>query len=1055
MSFKRIVLLASLLASAAATGALAQTFRGSLAGTTSDSSGATIQGATLKLENPATGFARSTTSSSTGEFIFPDLTVGSYTLTVSSTGFATKKIGGIEIEVSRTSNLAVQLGVAQQSAVVEVTASAATIETSSSALVGVVDRKTVADVPLNGRDFRQLIKMAPGVSPSTSSVNGMRTSGNNYQIDGADNNDAFQNAAAVNQGGVAGIAGTLLPVEAIDQFSVQSNAGPEVGRNGGASVNLVLKSGTNVLHGTAFYNNRNEALASISPLLPAGAPKAVIRNNQFGFSVGGPVIKNKTFFFAVGEGQLAIANNSVLDTTPSDAWVTQAKTVLAKYNTPVNPVSLNLLTIWPASSRTGPATANNYISNARNDYNSFNGVIKIDHRFNDKHSIFARYFGGTGTQTADVGSHLRDFFQVAPSHMHNISVVENAILSPTMVNQVTLGVNYFLQTFNDSNTGFNPIALGLNTGVTEPTLIGSPKMTISGFDFVGASNPLGRIDTTGHITDNLSITSKGHLWKFGGEYRRAVLDVFYDINKRGTFTFDGTRGPWSTDTTLSGNLRSLADFLAGTPSNSNGATIARGQLQRLYLQNSFDFWAGDTWQVTPRLSLNYGVRYTYHGPLYDDKNSITNFVPSIGFVTPGKDFGSLYPKDWNNLAPRLGFAWTPSKDSKTSIRGSVGVFYDVPALNFFTANTGVPNGGAAGVNANPGGANPVYTLSVKNVTFTPGAAIFGTAAPTPPFGAFGVSQDYRTPYIYNYNLNVQRQVSRATVLQLGYVGSSGRKLSVLRDINQAVVTNGIAVRPYATQYPNLSAIDQAESIANSNYNSLQFQARQNFWNGLSGMFNYTFAHAIDNTSDVRNTVPTNSYNLRNERGSSTFDIRQIVTSFLSYEVPTFTKMAPRLMKGWQLNSLFTFHGGSPLNILAGSNVSLTGENRDRVDLVGDPFANVPTLTGTTAVQYFNKAAFAKPANGTFGNLGRNSFYGPGFGSVDFSVFKKTPITERISTEFRVEIFNILNRTNWANPNTSLSSSSFGQMTQTRNGSSAPGLGFGEPRNAQVSLKVIF
>jgi hypothetical protein len=1050
MPFKRLFLFLAVAASLCA-----QSFRGSLSGTTTDPSGSAIAGAVLKLEDPATGSVRSVSSATDGAFTLIDLPVGVYTLTVSSPGFESKKIGNLEITVSKTTNITVQLGVAQQNAVIEVSASAVTLETTSTALIGLVDRKTVADLPLNGKDFRQMIKLSPGVSPTTTSVNGMRTNGNNFQIDGADNNDAFQNAAAVNQGGVAGIAGTLLPTEAIDQFSVQSNAGPEQGRNAGAAVNIVLKSGTNTLHGSLYYDNRNEALAARSPIQVAGSPKQVIRNNQFGFSVGGPVIKNKTFFFVVGESQLANANNSLLDTSPSDAYVTSAKSVLARNNVTVNPVSLNLLNFYPADSRTGAAAPNNFTSTGRNDYNSFNGVIKVDHRFNDRHTIFARYFGGTGTQTADVGSHFRDYFQVAPSHMHNVSVVENSILTPRMVNQVTLGTNYFLQTFNDANTGFNPIAAGLNTGVTEATLAGAPRINITGFDYTGASNPLGRIDTTGHVTDNLTYTAGKHLLKFGGEYRRAVLDVFYDINKRGTFTFDGSRGPWSTDTTLTTNVRALSDFLAGLPSNSNGATIARGQLQRLYLQNSFDWWAGDTWQINQRLTVNYGVRYTYQGILHDDKDSITNFIPSKGFVTPNKDFGPLYPKDWNNYAPRAGFAFTPTRDSKTVIRGSFGVFFDVPSLNFFTANTGIPNAGAAGVNANPGGANPVYTLSVRNVTIQSGVPIFGTATPTPPFGVFAVSQDYRTPYVLNFNMNVQHQFSRSTLLQVGYVGSQGRKLSVLRDINQQVVTNGVGVRPYAAQYPNLATINEAESSANSNYSSLQTQLRQSFWKGLTGTFNYTWAHAIDNTSDVRNTVPTNSYNLANERGNSTFDIRRIMTSFVSYEVPAFSGKAPRLTKGWQLNSLFTFHGGSPLNILAGSNVSLTGENRDRVDLVGDPFANVPVLTNTTAVQYFNKAAFAKPASGSFGNLGRNAIYGPGFGSVDFSVFKKTPITERITTEFRVETFNILNRTNWANPTTSFASGSFGQLTSTRNGGSAPGLGFGEPRNVQLALKVIF
>jgi hypothetical protein len=337
----------------------AQTFRGVISGIITDASGAAIAGASVKLDSAATGLSRGATSNTQGEYLFADLPVGLYTITVTQSGFESRKFDRVEVAVSRTTNLDIRLGIAQQTQMVEVQASAATIETTSTALVAVVDTKTVADLPMNGRDFRQMIKLAPGVSPASTSVNGMRTSGNNYQIDGADNNDAFQNAAAVNQGGVSGIAGTLLPIDAIDQFSVQSNAGADTGRNAGSSVNLVIKSGTNALHGTAYYFNRNEALAARSPFQSATSPKQVIRNNQFGFSLGGPIQHNKTFYFINGESQLSIANNSILDTIPSDAYVAAGKNVLAQYGVAVNPVSLNLLTIWPASTRTGAAAANN------------------------------------------------------------------------------------------------------------------------------------------------------------------------------------------------------------------------------------------------------------------------------------------------------------------------------------------------------------------------------------------------------------------------------------------------------------------------------------------------------------------------------------------------------------------------------------------------------------------------------------------------------------------------------------------------------------------------
>ena len=419
----------------------------------------------MRLDNPATGFTRSTVATSAGEYNFPDLAVGIYSITVMHGGFETTKVDKIEIAVSKTTNINVQLGVAQQQQVLEISAAAVNLETTSSDLSALVNDKTVQELPLNGRDFRQMVKLAPGVTPSGTDVNGMRSTSNNYQVDGADNNDAMLGIESQNQPGVAGIAGGLLPIDAIDQFSVQTNAGADMGRNSGSNINMVIKSGTNTLHGTAYFFNRNEDLASRSPLLPAGSRPQEIRNNQPGFSVGGPIVKNKTFFFVSGEIQLAIAGESILDTSPSAAWVTAGDAVLSKYGVAVNPVSMNLLNIYPAYSRTGPATANNYLANDLNTYNSFNGLVKIDHRFSDKHSLSVRYFGTGGTQVADVGSHFKEFFQTAPMHVHNFSVVENAILSPRLVNQLTLGANYFMQTFQDENIGFSSLAHGPEYGI--------------------------------------------------------------------------------------------------------------------------------------------------------------------------------------------------------------------------------------------------------------------------------------------------------------------------------------------------------------------------------------------------------------------------------------------------------------------------------------------------------------------------------------------------------------------------------------------------------------
>src|SRR5579872_785186 len=1024
----------------------AQTFRGALSGTVSDPSGAALPEASVKLENPATGLVRTVPSSGNGEFFFADLPLGTYTLTVTHGGFETKKIDNVEVAVSKTTNINVQLGVAAQQQLVEVSANAVNLETTSSDLAAVVNRKEVQDLPINGRDFRQMIKLSPGVTSAASpSVNGSRTVSNNYQIDGADNNDAmFGGFPAQNQPGVAGIPGGLVPVDAIDQFSVQANAGADMGRNAGANINMVIKSGTNDIHGTVYFFNRNEDLASPAPTLAPGSRPQEIRNNQPGFSLGGPIIKNRTFFFLTGEIQLAIAGESILDTSPSAAWVQAATAEMAKYNVAPNPVSLNLLTIFPANSRTGPAAPNNYLAQELNTYNSYNGIVKVDHRFNDKHSLSVRYMGSTGTQVADVGSHFKDFFQAAPMHIHNYSVVENAIFSPRLVNQVTLGVNYFLQTFQDNNIGFNPVALGLNTGVTGGNYIGAPTINITGFDFVGATQPAGRIDTTGHVTDNLSYTRGRHQLKFGGEYRRAILDVSYFNNVRGTLNFDGTRGPWASDSSASSTLKALSDFLAGEPTNAAGATIIRGEPEPTFQINSLAWWFHDNFQVSPQLNVNFGVRWDYDGVLHDEKGVLANFFPGQGFANK-----QLYPKDFKDYGPRAGFAYSPKFSKRIVIRGGYGIFFDSQSVNSFDS-AGSSNGATTGIAYNPGGTNPVFQLNASNVLFQSGVAVFGSAVPTPPFGAFSISQGYRTPYSQNFNLNVQTQITSSTLLQVGYVGTLGRRLAVLEDINQIIPGIG---RPFAVQFPTLAAINQLNTAATSSYNSLQTSFRQQFWKGFSANINYTWSHAIDTASTF--TTPMNSYNLQLDKGDSTFDTRHILTGFVSYEAPQWAHFAPRLTKGWQFHGLITYTSGSPINITDGKNIDQTGENKDRPNLIGDPFANVPVLTNTRAVQYFNIAAFQASPSGTYGNLGRDAIFGPAFGAVDFSVFKRTPITERIMSELRIETFNLFNRVNWANPNTNLSSGSFGRLTNTRNGVSAPGLGFGEPRNVQLALKLIF
>ncbi len=1024
----------------------AQTFRGGIAGRVADFTGAVLPGVTVTATNDATGVARTTVTSSNGDFSVPDLQLGHYTIEVSLQGFQTLRTK-VEVTVSQIASIELKMGLSQVAETINVTASALLLDTVSTALSNVVRPKQVQDLPLNGRDFRGMLQLAPGVAGT--SVNGVRTRGNNFQIDGADNNDAFQNTAAVNQGGVSGIAGTLLPIEAIDQFSVQSGGQAEMGRNAGSTVNLVIKSGTNNFHGSAFYFNRHEQLSANSPVAVPGADKRPIRNNQYGFSLGGPIVRSKTFFFSTLEVQKLTAGNTIPTTAPSDAWVTSATALLNQFGVAVNPVSTKMLALWP--NRSGAAVAQNFVSTDANTYSSANGIAKIDHHFNSIHSLSARYFGGGGDQVAQTNSPYLAYFQAVPSRMHNVSLVGTSVLTSHLVNQLVVGYNYFKQTFNSNDFSADPLAMGFNTGVTDASLAGPPNVTVSGFAAVGGTQPLGRIDKTLHFTNSMSYSTGSHQMKFGGEARMANLLIFYDSNKRGTFTYDGTVGPWASLPTsqASAALKSLADFMAGSYATG---IIVRGNTHHDYVQNSFDLFYQDVWSATPKLTLNFGARYTYPGVLGATDGNLTNFLPDRGMVATD----TLYPAQKDAISPRVGLTYVPWNNRKTVFRGGYGLFYDMFAVAFFTANTGFANGGALGVGNNPGGDQPVFSITQRRLSVANNVPIFGTA-PQPPYGAFAVSQDLKLPFVENFNVNVEQQLGPTTIAQVGYVGTRGHRLALMRDINAATpgATLAQARRPFATKYPDLAAINELESIGRSSYNSLQMSLIQSAFHGVSGRLNYTLSHAMDNGSEARNTLPMIQNDIDADWGNAAFDIRHVLTAGFTYNLPAFG--AGRLGDGWQVNTIATFQSGTPFTITTGTDASGTGVRSDRPNLLGDPYAGIvqPT-TVPLSLQYFNPAAFAAPAAGTFGNLERNALYGPGFRSVDLSLFKTTKLSGGASVQLRLEMFNAFNTINWANPGASLSAStSFGVITNTRNANSAPGIGAGEPRNVQLAAKIIF
>jgi hypothetical protein len=1096
----------------------AQTFRGAINGTVTDPSGAVVAGASVKATNVATAVAITATTTSGGEFAFQDLPLGTYKVEVTASGFRTAAVDGITVTAGGVYTLPVKLAAGSAgTTVVEVSAAALTLDTTTATQDNIIPGEAVADVPMNGRDFTQFAAVQPGYGGYSvggfGSLNGTRANQMNWQIDGVDNNDFWHNIPAVNQGGVSGIAGVVMPLDAIDEFGAQTQSAAEGGRNAGGIVNIVLKSGSNDLHGSLYYFNRNTAYGDATPffnpslLQSEGLPdsKPPLRNENYGFSVGGPVIKDKTFWFVTFEKQKYTIGLSGLNTEPSQAYQNDALALLAGAGVPESSISAQMAAnFWPSYINGLPAQPGNYFATNPSTGYSYNGVIKLDHNFSEKHHFSIRWFGGQGSQTAPLGgsaalatasSNLSYYFEKAPIHVYNYAATLNSALTSRLTNQLLFGVNYFNQTFDDANHSFDTSAYGLDLSpdalIDGKPILGAPNLVIvpntalqttypgfAGFEQVGITAPEGRNDITGMLADIVSYTVGKHQFRFGGEFRQGRVDEFYFRKSLGKFTFDGSQGPWAaycgTDPStaptgctngqgnIDPNIFALADFLAG---DIQSGGIAVGDAERKVLVNGMDFFVQDAWQVTRRFNFNWGLRWDYFGPLHNGTKDLAVFIPSAGGIKiQGNGIGSIFPSDKNNFAPRLGFAYQPTNREDLVVRGGIGVFYDQINMNPFLDFR--PPNNADGLEDNPAGPHPVSTYSLQNpTTWQPGVALFpgvstcltGNVATDPNCGAsvydvFSVSQNFRTPYFYNYNLNVQKSFGNGfAVWQVGYVGSEGRKLSIMLDINQ--------FNQLTPTFPNYGGVNQLNSIGTSNYNALQTTLRLRAWHGLNASFAYTWAHELDEISQYRGAIPYDSTNLKGEYGNGDFDTRNNLSGTFTWDIPGSSRGPSWLTHGWSVNSLLTFHGGQPLD-----------EVRTGYDIIGDPFAGVShsfqKTASFTGVTWINPAAFCLPAidGGTTpcsgpnvfgGDLRRNQIYGPGFADVDLSVLKNIPITERVRAQFRAEMFNVFNHINLAS-GVGATSPGNGAITDTIGDfNGAPGIGPGEAFNLNLGLKIIF
>ena len=647
-------------------------------------------------------------------------------------------------------------------------------------------------------------------------------------------------------------------------------------------------------------------------------------------------------------------------------------------------------------------------------------------------------------------------------------------------------------------------ALGLNTGVANPALFGAPTIGLSGFDGVGSTQPLGRKDYTGHITDSATWVKGSHQVRFGGEFRRSYIDLQYQSGVRGNFTFNGFASTnktmragtsaWSesstqakvcgtttplpaacggvNDTAFIGShseVLALADFLAGTYFSGS---FVKGDLRRDLYRTDLAFFIQDQFKVLPRLVLNYGVRHDYFGAL-STTGPLSVWRPGTtgadanGLIKVGTSGApSTYQPGKLHFSPRVGFAWNPI--DKLAVRGSYGLYFDAPPFNGFGNNGSIATGSTAtGLQANPFGG--VQNVSLGVGTWQTNQYVWGAAGGLSNYGLFSVSPLLKTAYANDFNLATDYQVSRKTVFTLAYAGSTGVNLYSLRDANQAAAGTGTSAtaliprRPCyiskcVTNYASIGPVEEVASDGSSNYHSLQATIKASGYHGLTGQLAWTYGHSLDNGSGFRSTGPTDSNNLALDYGNAGFDIRHTLNGYLVWEAPQIVHRFAPLTKGWQTTLFSKFNTSAPFSITVGDNTGI-GMAKDRINYNGGTLktgnSTIQTdVNGRKFIQYWAASAantiLTTPTFGSHGNTARDQFRGPHFLDFDAALAKNTQIEEKVTLQFRADLFNLFNIVNPGNPTTSITSSTFGQQT------SAPtGISSGAPFNVQFAGKIIF
>ena len=1131
---------------------VAQTFRGTILGTVTDPTGNFVAGAAVKVKNVGTGLERTTTTSADGSYAIPELPIGKYSVTITQSGFQTSVTSDVEVNVATERRVDAQLKLGQVTQMVEVSGGdLPQIETTSNELGGVLTSKTVEDLPINGRDYTKLIFLNPGVAGSPDqitdspgsfgefSMNGARGRSNNYLLDGTDMNDGYRNDPAINQGGVFAVPSAILPIGAVAEMKVLSNFEPEYGRNAGAVVNIVTKSGTNGLHGEVFEYFRNNGLDARNYFNEVGQQRAPFHNNQFGGSLGGPIVKDKTFFFVDYEGQRESVGTVTLACVPEPNRI-----AFDIGDGEPNPVTAAMLSYWPqpnlgtrptqgsvspetwdAFDRGCPLGANaSLVTPSTNNLSSVIG--KIDHNFNQNNILTGRYFFGDSTQSFPLaltasGGQLPGFNTVTPTRVQLVSLSYVHTIGTNKVNELRYGWNRFAEGFFAQDQSFHPSSIGLCAQSLDPLnpdvcpAVGGPhdsglpiilvSGTPSGTSFFAqpgatSGDPRARVDTNNQFIENFAWKLGKHDMKVGFEFRRTSVKQYFNKYFRGRLKF-----------------ADLSDFLNGFLS---GGLQYSGDSNRHTSENGYGLYFQDSFRISPRLTLNYGLRWDYYGVVSEKNNLFTNFDPATGELQQVGSSGlsRLYEPDYKNFSPRASLAWDVTGKGKTVIRIGGGLFYDAFSQDIFMGHLPYPAFYAPGPAYANFGPSPITGTGLNTDTISAGVPIYGesncqsTDLSFVECDTFAVDRHIKTPYMENYNINIQRQLTNKMTLQVGYVGSQGHRLFRFYDINQptqdaitAADTECGCINEFGVPRPYGNPTDtgavyifQEKSTGKSNYHSLQLSYKINGWRGINSAVNYVWSKSLDNSSDGEDFVvnaaqPQDSNRPNLEYGPSNFNIPHRLTWVFSYELPKMGGGLQKLKNGWGFDSTVSLQSGQPftLNYSCEDDFSGGGDCFDRPDVVGPIVYHK-----RDPKNYLDLTAFAMPCDnngdltglsfdcipGTrhYGTLGRNPLVGPTYKQWDFALYKNTAITERVNLQFRAEFFNLLNHPNFsspllpafiADPASNLGDCGCGfklngngkevgngayQITATGDvGIGNPFLGGGGPRGIQLAAKITF